>query len=175
MAASFEDYDAVDRIVMQSRMSFVLLRSTRLTDEGVRPVREHGDQGKGIGLLSAISRKIVAVFLVDAEERSTWDGKSPVISKRLSCHGWSGNEREQKMREPVDSCWRHAWIRIWVYAVLPSGANQDSGLLQTLDVIPKSRFSHSDSRISGIDSASPRFRYHVNQLRAKPCPGPSSC
>ncbi len=80
MAASFEDHDVVDRIVKESGMDFVLVRPARLTDEDAKAVKEYGDQGKGIGLMSAISRRSVAVFLVASVEKSTWDGKSPVIS-----------------------------------------------------------------------------------------------
>ncbi len=80
MAASFEDHDIVDRIVRNSGMDFVLVRPARLTDEDVKPVKEFGDQGKGIGLMSAVSRKSVASFLVGAVEKSTWNGRSPVIS-----------------------------------------------------------------------------------------------
>lgn len=80
MAASFEDHDAVDRIVKESGMDFVLVRPARLTDEDAKAVKEYGNQGKGIGLMSAISRKSVAVFLVASLEKSTWDRKTPVIS-----------------------------------------------------------------------------------------------
>lgn len=80
MAASFEDHDAVDRTVKESGMDFVLVRPARLTDENARPVKEYGNQGKGVSLMSAISRKSVAVFLMTAVEKGTWDGKSPVIS-----------------------------------------------------------------------------------------------
>ena len=80
MAPSFDDHDAVDRIVKQSATDFVLVRPARLTDGEARPVKEYGNQGKGIGLMSAISRKSVARFLVAASETSTWDRKTPVIS-----------------------------------------------------------------------------------------------
>lgn len=80
MAASFEDHDAVDQIVKESGIDFVLVRPARLTDEDAKPVKEYGDQGKGVGLMSAISRKSVAVFLVAAVEKRRWDGKTPVIS-----------------------------------------------------------------------------------------------
>ena len=80
MASSFDDHDAVDRLVKQSSTDFVLVRPARLTDGETRPVKEYGDQGKGTGLMSAISRKSVAQFLVAASEMGTWDRKTPVIS-----------------------------------------------------------------------------------------------
>ena len=80
IAASFADHDAVDRIVKQSGIDFVLVRPARLTDGEAEPVKEYGDQGKGIGFMSAISRKSVAQFLVTASEASTWVRKTPVIA-----------------------------------------------------------------------------------------------
>ena len=80
MAASLEDHDAVDGLIKQRGIDFVPVRPTRLTDEDARPVKEYGDQGKGIGLISAIFRKSVALFSVAAAEKSTWDRKAPVIS-----------------------------------------------------------------------------------------------
>jgi NAD(P)H-binding len=77
---TFRDHSLVDRKMKESGMDFVLARSAMLTDKEVQPVMEHGNTGKGSGFLPSISRKNVAVFLVDAAERNTWDRSTPVIS-----------------------------------------------------------------------------------------------
>jgi hypothetical protein len=77
---TFEDHDLVDREMKESGMDFVLARPAMLTDKEVQPVIEHGNVGEGSGFMLSISRKSVAVFLVDAAERNTWDRSTPVIS-----------------------------------------------------------------------------------------------
>ena len=57
---------------------FVDVRATGLSNGEKRPIKEFGNEGKGVGWF--VSRKSVAGFLVDAVEQSKWDGQTPVIS-----------------------------------------------------------------------------------------------
>jgi NAD(P)H-binding len=77
---TFQDHDLVDQELKESGMDFVLARPAMLTDKEAQLVMEHGNAGKGSGFLPSISRKSVAVFLVDAAEKNTWDRSTPVIS-----------------------------------------------------------------------------------------------
>ncbi|KAI9871128.1 MAG: hypothetical protein M1830_003286 [Pleopsidium flavum] len=78
MLYSFEDHNLVDQEMKKSGMDYVLARPTRLTIGEAKPVKSFGNSGQGVGM--SISRKSVAVFLVDAVEKSTWDRTTPVIS-----------------------------------------------------------------------------------------------
>ena len=80
MSAQFADHDIVDEEMKASGMDYVLVRPTRLSEGEAAPVREYGNLGKGTGVFSAISRKSVAVFLVDAAEKDAWNRSTPVIS-----------------------------------------------------------------------------------------------
>jgi hypothetical protein len=77
---TFLDHDLVDQELKESGVQFVLVRPAMLTDKEARPVREHGNTGKESGFMPSISRKSVAVFLVDAAEKDTWNKRTPVIS-----------------------------------------------------------------------------------------------
>jgi putative NADH-flavin reductase len=80
---TFADHNLVDEILKKSGLKFVLLRPARLTMGKKAPVQFLGDDGKGMGVfagLGGISRASVASCLVDAVEKSTWDGTTPVIS-----------------------------------------------------------------------------------------------
>ena len=78
MAQAYTDHNMVDTEVKQSGLDYVLVRPTRLTDGAVKPVKTFGNNGKGVG--SAVTRRSVAAFLVDAAEKDTWNGTTPVIS-----------------------------------------------------------------------------------------------
>jgi hypothetical protein len=80
MLYTFQDHDLVDREMKESGMDFVLARPAMLTDKEARPIKNYGNAGKGSGFMPSISRKSVAVFLVDAAENNNWDGSTPVIS-----------------------------------------------------------------------------------------------
>jgi putative NADH-flavin reductase len=80
---SYADHNHVDEILKKSGLKFVLLRPARLTMGKKAPVRFLGDDGKGLGMfagIGGISRASVAVCLVDAVEKTTWDRTTPVIS-----------------------------------------------------------------------------------------------
>ncbi|KFY18714.1 hypothetical protein V493_08395 [Pseudogymnoascus sp. VKM F-4281 (FW-2241)] len=79
----FADHNQVDETLKKSGLDFVLLRPVRLTMGNKAPVRYLGDDGKELGLfagMGGISRASVAACLVDAAEKSTWDGTTPVIT-----------------------------------------------------------------------------------------------
>jgi putative NADH-flavin reductase len=83
LAHSFADHENVDKILKNSGLDFVLLRAARLTMGKKAPVQFLGDDGKGLGCfagMGGISRASVAACLVDAVEKSTWDGRTPVIT-----------------------------------------------------------------------------------------------
>lgn len=80
---SFADHNLVDEILKKSGLKFVLLRPARLTMAKKAPVQFLDDDGKGLGCfagLGGISRASVAGCMVDAVEKSTWDGRTPVIT-----------------------------------------------------------------------------------------------
>jgi hypothetical protein len=80
MLYTFQDHDLVDQEMKGSGMNYVLARPAMLTDKEAGPVKSHGNCGEGSGFMPSISRKSVAVFLIDAAEKSFWDKSTPVIS-----------------------------------------------------------------------------------------------
>jgi hypothetical protein len=80
MKFSYEDHRLVDEELKQSGLDYVIARPTRLTAGASAPIKHYGNQGKGLGGFQAISRQSVAVFLVDAAEKSDWDKSTPVIA-----------------------------------------------------------------------------------------------
>ena len=82
MKHPFADHNRVDEVLKKSGMKFTALRSSRLAAGKKAPVKFVGDEGKGQGIfagLGGISRASVAACLVDAVEKSTWEGTTPVI------------------------------------------------------------------------------------------------
>jgi uncharacterized protein YbjT (DUF2867 family) len=83
MKHPFADHNKVEGILKKSGLEYVLLKPARLTMAKKAPVLFHGDDGKGLGPfagLGGISRASVAACLVDAVEKSTWAGRTFVIS-----------------------------------------------------------------------------------------------
>ena len=80
MVYSFQDQEIVDQEVKESGTDFVLVRPAMLTDKEAQPVKNYGNAGKGAGFMPSISRKSIAVFLVDAAEENNWDRQTPVVS-----------------------------------------------------------------------------------------------
>lgn len=80
MAASYADHDMVAQEMKKSGLDFVMARPTRLTGGNAMPVKFYGDRGDGIGGFATVTRRSVAVFLVDAVERKEWDRATPVIA-----------------------------------------------------------------------------------------------
>jgi uncharacterized protein YbjT (DUF2867 family) len=81
MSHQFEDHGLVDKEMKESGMDYVLARPVMLKEGDAKPVIEHGNTGdRGVGLMSAITRKSVANYLLDAAEKSDWDRKTPVLT-----------------------------------------------------------------------------------------------
>ncbi|KAI4115884.1 MAG: hypothetical protein LQ338_004240 [Usnochroma carphineum] len=81
MSHQWKDHEAVDAEVKQSGLDYVLVRPVMLKEGEPKPIGLHGNVGaKGVGLMSSITRKSVARFLVDAAEKSEWDRSTPVIT-----------------------------------------------------------------------------------------------
>lgn len=84
----FADHNNADETLKKSGLDFVQLRPARMTMGPKAPVtylRDDGldDNGKGLGIfagLGGISRASVAGCLVDAVEKDTWVGRTPVIT-----------------------------------------------------------------------------------------------
>ena len=90
MKWQFVDHNAVDQVIREAASSdgtdgngrsidFVLIRSCVLADGEAAPVKVLPDNGQGVGLLSKITKKSVASFIVDAIETNQYDGRAPVI------------------------------------------------------------------------------------------------
>ncbi|KFY11469.1 hypothetical protein V491_07189 [Pseudogymnoascus sp. VKM F-3775] len=88
LGVKFADHNQADETLKKSGLDFVQLRPARLTMGPKAPVTYLGDDGlrddgKGLGIfagLGGISRASVAGCLVDAVEKNTWDGRTPVIT-----------------------------------------------------------------------------------------------
>lgn len=80
MSYQLEDHGLVDKEMKASGLDFVLARPTMLAEGDALPIKEFGDSGKGVGLMSKITRKSVALFLVDAVEKETWNKTTPVLT-----------------------------------------------------------------------------------------------
>lgn len=80
---AFEDHHEVQRVLeaeaeRDAAFKWVDVRATGLSNGAKKPVKEFGNEGKGVGWW--VSRKSVAGFLLDAVEGSRWDLQTPVIS-----------------------------------------------------------------------------------------------
>jgi hypothetical protein len=88
MAFAFSDHNAVEASVRKTAqeweggtLEWTLVRPCMLSDGGVKAVKVLGEQGKGAGLLSGVSRGSVATFVVErCLEKGEFVGRTPVIS-----------------------------------------------------------------------------------------------
>jgi len=80
MARSYEDHDLLDKEVRTCGLDYVLARPSRLAEGEIMPIKFFGEKGNGISRMSTITRKTIASFLVDAAEKSDWNGTTPVIA-----------------------------------------------------------------------------------------------
>ncbi|KAI9666058.1 MAG: hypothetical protein M1821_003993 [Bathelium mastoideum] len=80
MRHQYLDHDAMDEEVKESGLEFVLVRPGMLVEGEAKPVREWGNQGRGMPMMAKITRKSVAKFLSDAVEKKNWNGRTPVIA-----------------------------------------------------------------------------------------------
>lgn len=79
MSNAMDQHNAVDALVRESGLPFVMPRPGRLTDEKAADVADLGEDGKGLKMTSCISRDSVAKWMVSAAETTKFDGKSPVL------------------------------------------------------------------------------------------------
>lgn len=80
---AFDDHYEVQKLLeaeaeRDGEFKWVDVRATGLSNGEKKELSEFGNEGKGVGWF--VSRKSVAGFLLDAVERSQWDGQTPVIS-----------------------------------------------------------------------------------------------
>ena len=80
---AFDDHFEVEKALRAEAekdpsFRFVDVRATGLSNEEKKPIREFGNEGRGVGWF--VSRKSVAGFMIDAIEQNQWDGQTPVIS-----------------------------------------------------------------------------------------------
>ena len=80
MIYQYHDHDAVDQETKASELDYVLVRPNMLADGEAKPIKEWGNQGKGMPMMAKITRTSVARFLVDAAEKEQWNCKTPVIT-----------------------------------------------------------------------------------------------
>ncbi|RGP79791.1 hypothetical protein FLONG3_2105 [Fusarium longipes] len=80
MGIGLKDHNAVDRLVRESGLSFVLARPVMLAEGEAKPVKVWPDDGRGCAWMPKITRHSVGKWLVDAAESNEWDGQAPVLS-----------------------------------------------------------------------------------------------
>ncbi|KAF2100208.1 NAD(P)-binding protein [Rhizodiscina lignyota] len=80
MSYQFEDHDLVDKEMKTSGTDYTLVRPVVLSEGEDLPVKDFGDSGKGVGMMSKITRKSVASYLVKAAETNELRGRTPVIA-----------------------------------------------------------------------------------------------
>ena len=88
MKVAIDDHNKVDDMVRRSGLVFVMARAARLTEgrkkatgAGSSSIKVFGENGKGAGWFSSISRERLASWLIDAAEKSDWDGTAPVVTE----------------------------------------------------------------------------------------------
>lgn len=80
MKQSLDDQNAVDEIVKNSGLAFVIPRPAMLKGEVALPVKSLGDAGEKAGFMPSVSAHSCAEFMLDAAVSRDWDGKTPVLS-----------------------------------------------------------------------------------------------
>ena len=80
MRYQYYDHNAVEQIVKESGLDYVLVRPSRLVESSVEDVKVWPGHGKGVPLMASTSRISVAHFMVDALENTEWDHDAPVIT-----------------------------------------------------------------------------------------------
>lgn len=81
---TFDDHYEVEKLLESKaekdpELKWVDVRASGLSNGEKSPIKEFGNEGTG-GVGWFVSRKSVAGFMIDAVERSQWDGQTPVIS-----------------------------------------------------------------------------------------------
>ncbi|KAJ4983513.1 hypothetical protein SVAN01_10975 [Stagonosporopsis vannaccii] len=79
MIYQYDDHNLVAQETEASGVNYVFVRPSRLVEGEAEQIKEYPD-GKGVGIMAAISRGSVARFLVGAAETDDWDRSAPVIT-----------------------------------------------------------------------------------------------
>ncbi|THY29755.1 hypothetical protein D6D01_03461 [Aureobasidium pullulans] len=80
MKQTLEDQNAVDKVIKQSSVVYVMPRPAMLKGEDALPVKILGDSGEKAGFMPSVSPKSVAEFMLDAAVSQEWDGRTPVLA-----------------------------------------------------------------------------------------------
>lgn len=81
MRIGLRDHERVDDIVRKSGLPFVLPRPAALRNSDADcPVKVWPDNGRGMPWLGALTRESLAEWMVDAAEKTDWDGRAPVLT-----------------------------------------------------------------------------------------------
>jgi hypothetical protein len=76
----YDDHNLVAEETKASGERYAFVRPSRLVEGEAKDVKEWKEDGKGVPMMAAITRRSVARFLVDVAERGDWDGRAPVIT-----------------------------------------------------------------------------------------------
>ncbi|TIA25563.1 hypothetical protein D6C81_01666 [Aureobasidium pullulans] len=77
---TLEDQNAVDKLIKESGMVFVMPRPAMLKGDTALSVKILGDAGEKSGFMPSVSAKSVAEFILDATVSQEWDGRTPVLA-----------------------------------------------------------------------------------------------
>ncbi|THW14407.1 hypothetical protein D6D25_07247 [Aureobasidium pullulans] len=77
---TLEDQNAVDKIIKESGMVFVMPRPAMLKGDTALSVKILGDAGEKSWFMPSVSAKSVAEFILDATVSQEWDGRTPVLA-----------------------------------------------------------------------------------------------
>jgi putative NADH-flavin reductase len=81
MRVQMRDHEEVDgEIKKQEEIDWTLVRPPMLKEGEAKPVREFGEFGDGVGLLSGITRASVARFMVEEAEQGRFKNQAIVIA-----------------------------------------------------------------------------------------------
>lgn len=80
MKQTLEDQNAVDQIIKQSGLNFVMPRPAMLKGDVSLPVKTFGDAGGSAGFMPSVSPQSVAEFMLDVVVSDQWDGSTSVLS-----------------------------------------------------------------------------------------------
>ena len=81
MSYQMDDHNVVDREIRGFEdLDWALVRPAVLKGGDGAPVKEFGEQGKGVGLFHGITRASVAAFMIDLVEQGNWSKSAVVIA-----------------------------------------------------------------------------------------------
>ncbi|KAF9878901.1 nad-dependent epimerase dehydratase [Colletotrichum karsti] len=83
MKYTVDEHRAVDELMNGKEgedIDWIMVRPPMLTEGEALPIKNLGDDGKGISWLPKITRKSVAAFIVDVAENPEWKRRAPVIT-----------------------------------------------------------------------------------------------